>query len=372
MRVEAGRAVLEGQAHLDQLGLDLVDRLRTEVADVEQVLLRAADELTHGVDALALEAVVGADGQLQVLDREGEVGSQLLVDRRRADVDALGLDVELARQAEELDQGLAGRGDRVAGTDRRLGLDVDDELVEVGALLDTGGLDLVGHLQHGAVDRVDRHPADLVVRTLVLDGGHVAAATLHDQLHLQLALVGQGGDLEVGVVHLDTGRRRDVGGGHVTGTRLAQVHGDRLVVLGGDDETLEVEDDLGDVLLDPLDGRELVEDVVDLDARDRGTRDRAEERTAERVAQRVAEAGLQGLDHEPRAELVDGLFRQGGALCDEHWFFPFRAHPLFDGPEHRDDGREVHRILRPRTRGSGGGAPSGGSKGGGPPMWLNI
>ena len=37
VRVEAGRAVLEGQTHLDQLGLDLVDRLRTEVADVEQV-----------------------------------------------------------------------------------------------------------------------------------------------------------------------------------------------------------------------------------------------------------------------------------------------------------------------------------------------
>src|SRR5665809_19345 len=89
------------------------------------------DELTHGVDALALEAVVGADGQLQVLDREGEVGSELLVDGRRADVDALGLDVELTGQTEQLDQRLAGRGDRVAGTDRLLGLDVDDELVEV-------------------------------------------------------------------------------------------------------------------------------------------------------------------------------------------------------------------------------------------------
>src|SRR5690606_34083424 len=124
-----------------------------------------------------------------------------------------------------LDQGLAGRGDGVAGTDRRLGLDVDDQLVEVGALLDSGGLDLVGDLQHGAVDRVDRHAADLVVATLVLHGGDVATPTLDDQLHLQLARVGQRGDLEVGVVHLDAGRRGDVGGGDVTGTGLAQVHG---------------------------------------------------------------------------------------------------------------------------------------------------
>src|SRR5699024_1076322 len=60
-RVEPGRAVLEGQAHVVQPRLDLVDRLRAEVADVEQVRLAAPNELTHAVDALALEAVVGAD-----------------------------------------------------------------------------------------------------------------------------------------------------------------------------------------------------------------------------------------------------------------------------------------------------------------------
>src|SRR3954469_19458548 len=339
-RVEARRAVLERQTHLVQLRLDLVDRLGAEVADVQQVLLRAADELTHGVDALALEAVVGPDGELQVLDRQGQVRGELLVDGRRADVDALGLDVELTGQAEELDQRLAGRRDGVTRLDRRLGLDVDDELVEVGALLDTGRLDLVRDLEHRAVDRVDRDAADLVVGALVLHGRDVAAATLDDELELDLALVGQGRDLQVGVVDLDTRRRRDVGGRDVTGTGLAQVHGDGLVVLRGDDQTLEVQDDLGDVLLDALDRRELVEDTVDLDAGDGGAGDRGQERTPKAVPERVAEAGLQRLDDEPRAELVDGLFRQCGALCDEHWFFPFRAYPLYDRPELRgDDGR---------------------------------
>jgi hypothetical protein len=89
-------------------------------------------------------------------------------------------------------------------------------------------------------------------------------------------------------------------------------------VLRGDDQTLEVEDDLGDVLLDALDGRELVEHRVDLDARDRGTGDRGEQGATKRVAEGVAEAGLERLDDEPRTELVDRLFRQGGALCDEH------------------------------------------------------
>src|SRR5699024_6311085 len=68
-RVEPGRAVLEVQTHLVQLRLDLVDGLGAEVADVEQVRLAATDEFTHGVDALALEAVVGAHRQVQVLDR---------------------------------------------------------------------------------------------------------------------------------------------------------------------------------------------------------------------------------------------------------------------------------------------------------------
>src|SRR5689334_18903874 len=62
--VEPGRAVLERQTHADELGLDLVDRLGTEVADVEQVRLAAAHELAHRVDALALEAVVRPDGEV--------------------------------------------------------------------------------------------------------------------------------------------------------------------------------------------------------------------------------------------------------------------------------------------------------------------
>src|ERR1700755_768953 len=63
-RVEPGRGVLARQAHVDQLLLDFLDRLGAEVADVEQVLLAAGDELADRVDALALEAVVGPDGEV--------------------------------------------------------------------------------------------------------------------------------------------------------------------------------------------------------------------------------------------------------------------------------------------------------------------
>ena len=159
------------------------------------------------MDALALEAVVGPDGEVEVLDRQGEVRGERGVGRRRAHVDALGLDVELTGQAEQLDEGLAGGRERVTRGHRVLGLDVDHEAVEVGALLDTGGLDLVGHGQHRAVDGVDRDAADLLVAGLVLLRRDVATATLDGQLHLDGALVVQRRDVQARVVDLDAGRR---------------------------------------------------------------------------------------------------------------------------------------------------------------------
>lgn len=93
--------------------------------------------------------------------------------------------------------------------------------------------------------------------------------------------------------------RGDVSSGDEAGTLLAQVHHDRLVVLRGDDQLLDVEDEVGDVLLDARHGGELVQDTVDPDAGDSSAGDRGEERTAERVTEGVAEARLQRLDHEP-------------------------------------------------------------------------
>ena len=120
------------------------------------------------------------------------------------------------------------------GVHRRLGLDVDDQPVEVGALLDTGRLDPVGHLEHRRVDRVDRDPADLLAGLLVLRGGDVAAAALDGQLHVEPALAVERGEVQVGVVHLDAGRRRMSAAVTSPGPCLRRYIDDRLVVLGAD------------------------------------------------------------------------------------------------------------------------------------------
>ena len=96
-----------------QLDLDLVDGLLSEVADVEQIGLGTADKLTDGVNTFALEAVVGADREVQILDGESEGSDVIGLGRRGSDLDSFCFDVQLTGQAEELNQGLARRSERV-------------------------------------------------------------------------------------------------------------------------------------------------------------------------------------------------------------------------------------------------------------------
>src|SRR6201996_6725199 len=295
-RVEAGRAVLERQTQLVQLDLHLVDGLLTEVADVEQVGLGARHQFSDGVHALTLEAVVGPHGQIQVVDRQRERGDVVGLGRRRPDLDALGLGVEFPCQAEQFDQGLTRRLQGVAGGDRTLGLDVQDQLVEVGALLDTGGVHLVGDLEHRRVDGIDWDTADFSTGGTVLHRWHVTTTALDDELDLELALVVQRRDVHAGVVHRDTRGRHDVTRGDLTRALLAQVHGDRLVLLGRYDQTLEVQDDVGDILFDAGHGGELVQHAVDANAGDGRAGNRRQQRAPQRIAKGVTKSRLQRFD----------------------------------------------------------------------------
>jgi hypothetical protein len=77
----------------------------------------------------------------------------------------------------------------------------------------------------------------------------------------------------------------------------------RIAVQTGD-EVLQVEDDVGDVLADARQRRELVRGALDLDRGDRGALERREQHAAQRVAERVTEAAVERLDLEDAAVLV--------------------------------------------------------------------
>src|SRR6184192_1505168 len=127
--------------------LDLLDRLLAEVRDRGELVLGLRDEVADRLDADALEAVVRADAELELLDREvlhpvRERGLCLSLSSGAGLAEALD-PVEVGEDGELADEDLGRLADRLARVDRTVGGDVEPQLVVVGALPDTGGLDIV-------------------------------------------------------------------------------------------------------------------------------------------------------------------------------------------------------------------------------------
>ena len=306
------------QAALVELLDDLVEGLLAEVGDGQEVVLGLQEELADRVHLRPLEAVAGALGQVEVLDGEVEVGRAGGGGGHLAELEALRVVAHVGDEAHEGAQGVAGGGERLAGVDGAVGLDVEHEPVVGGGLLDAGGLDLEGHPAHRREDRVDRDHADGGA-ALVAVGGHVATALRHGDVDGQAGRLVQRGDVQVGVEDLDVAGLADVAGGDVGRALHVEPQGDGLLAVAHQHEVLEVEDDVGDVLGDTGDGVELVERIIEAELRDGGAGDRRQEGAAQRVAERVAEAGLQrahGKGLPVALGLADRL--DGGALDDEH------------------------------------------------------
>ena len=218
---------------------------------------------------------------------------------RRQLLDAVGV----GEDREALDEDLGRLAKRRRRFDRAVGLDVENELVEVGPLPDARRVDRVGRAADRREDRVDRDDADRLVLGLVLLGGRVAAPAPEREVHLELGALLERRDRSVGVEDLDPGRKVDVLRLHLAGPGRHERSLDLVGVrVHPDHDVLEVEDDVGDVLLDPRDGRELVSDALDAHALDCRAAERREENAAQAVAERVAEPLVEGLDHErPRS-----------------------------------------------------------------------
>jgi hypothetical protein len=190
----------------------------------------------------------------------GDAAGRLLADRGR--------DPDRDERAELVDEDLGRPAEGLLRARRAVGLDLDRELVVVGHLTDPHALDPVVDLPDRREDRVDRDHADR--QLLGPLGAEIADAALDGQVHLDRHVVGvERHQDELGVDDLDVGRLGDVRRGHLPGTALDQAELDRMRREALQAELLDVQDDLGDVLLDAGDRRELLVDVADLDARDR-------------------------------------------------------------------------------------------------------
>src|SRR5829696_3183838 len=144
--------------------LDLFDRLLAEVRNRSELALGFRDEVADRLDPDPLQAVVRADAELELLDREvlHPVRERRLLRRRLCGGGlAEALDLLDVREDRELaDQDVGCLADRLAGIDRAVRGDVERQFVIVRALTDACGLDVVRDAPHGREERVDRDDAD--------------------------------------------------------------------------------------------------------------------------------------------------------------------------------------------------------------------
>ena len=213
------------------------------------------------MDSRALQAVVGADADLQLLDLAiVAVGCRSQLGRQSAIATGQLLDpVGLGEDREALDQDLGRLAKRSRGLNRAVGLDLERELVKVGPLTDARGVDLIGSAPNRREDRIDRGNPDCLSPGLVVLGRLIAPPAADRQIHLELRLLFERCDRRLGIQDLNPGRQVDVARGHAAGPICDQWHLD-LVGVGykADDEVFQVEDDVSHVLGDPGDRGELM------------------------------------------------------------------------------------------------------------------
>src|SRR5438132_3951691 len=142
------------QTPLVELLEDLVQGLLAEVGDGQEVVLGPLHQLADGVDLGPLQAVAGPLRQVQVLDGEVQVGGAAGGGADVGQLEALGVLAHLGDQAHQRPQGVTGGSQRLTGRDRPVRLDVEDEPVVVGRLLDPGRPHPAGPPPHGRGDRV--------------------------------------------------------------------------------------------------------------------------------------------------------------------------------------------------------------------------
>ena len=98
---------------------------------------------------------------------------------------------------------LGGQADGVGGQHGPVGPHFEGQLVVVGDLTQTRGFHHVIDAAHRRVDRIHGNEAQAQVGVEVLVGGDIAAPALEAHLHIQLAALRNGGDIDVLVQDLD-------------------------------------------------------------------------------------------------------------------------------------------------------------------------
>ncbi len=196
-----------------------------------------------------------------------------------------------------------GMLDRVAGIERAVGLELDNELVEIGALLDARAFDHVRHPAHRREGRVQKQLSDGPLGVFLGDTGGrrvIPTTLLHRHAHVELTRLGKVGDDVIGVHDFDVVVDDDVARVHRAGTFLINSQNGLFTGVHANSKALQVQQYFGDVFLHALDGRVFVKYALDIHLGNGASRHRGQQHASQGIAEGVAESAIQWLDDNLR------------------------------------------------------------------------
>ena len=203
-----------------------------------------------------------------------------------------------------------GATDGFLGLDGTVGLEIDDQLVEVRALLNPSRFHAVGDAVDRAEGRIEKKHADgarFVLFPAAGVGGLIASTPGHADFHLELSAAVQRRDVVLRIHKLHVLRKLKIRGRHLTSAVLRQREGGFVGAMHANGKALEVQKNLDNVFLYPFDCAVLMLHAIDLHVRDGAAGHGGQQDTAKRIPEGMTEAALERLERYLRTGLADFL-----------------------------------------------------------------
>ena len=153
----------------------------------------------------------------------------------------------------------AGReGNRVFRRNHTVGFNDQSQFVIVGNLSDTGTVNTVGNAFDRRINRINGNQPDRRIGRFVLAGRNITFSGINRQFHVDFGAGVQRADKEIGVFDFNVmagfnHRRR-----HFARTFRLQIHGLLAFAVNGDGQSLDVQDNIGNVFSYTRDNRKFM------------------------------------------------------------------------------------------------------------------
>src|SRR5574337_1824136 len=203
--------------------------------------------------------------------------------------------LKICKYAQVIFEDLCSIRDGIPRQNAPVSPDLHGEFVVIGDLADTSVFNQEVHLPDRGEDRVYGNDVDRLSLSFVALCGNIPTPMANLQLQLELAILLQGCNVQVGVQDLNIRIRGDMRGSNLPLRELLEVQGLGVVNVQSEPQSLKVEDDIGYIFFDSRDTREFMQSPGDSNRGHRSPLNRGEEDTPKRITNGQAEPTFKGL-----------------------------------------------------------------------------